>query len=158
MYCANCGDNNPQDARFCVSCGQPIEQAAKEMPAYATQQSYEPPHQSVRTQQSPSILEGLPDINYSDVADRLPFYQYFLVFLFFPLGISPPATTQCCQEYATDLNCQFCPHLSHSAWYPLARYQGDIAVLMPQVISSNSLLVGILQNMGFGKIRQELDM
>ena len=42
MYCSNCGNQNPEEARFCTSCGQPLTARSQQPPQSG---EYQPPPQ-----------------------------------------------------------------------------------------------------------------
>jgi TM2 domain-containing membrane protein YozV len=45
MFCSNCGKQNPDNAKFCDSCGQPVASTAAPQYAPPPQQQYTPPPQ-----------------------------------------------------------------------------------------------------------------
>lgn len=53
MFCTKCGKDNPDDSKFCVSCGAPLSEAA---PDQQPQQNEEAPPQSAQ----PQIIQNPP--------------------------------------------------------------------------------------------------
>jgi TM2 domain-containing membrane protein YozV len=45
MFCSNCGKQNPDNAKFCDGCGQPVASTAAPQYAPPRQQQYTPPPQ-----------------------------------------------------------------------------------------------------------------
>lgn len=85
MYCANCGKDNPEGAKFCAGCGAPLAGAAPVTPAAQPAPAAEPTPaaQPAAAPQEPGIVPApTPTSTYAPASDQAPIVTY---------GYQPPA-------------------------------------------------------------------